>query len=114
MKRTAALALVALASLAGCAPDSFRRKPEFEAWTREVRTACYRASIGVTSVGSLLAPSGSHAANHFMNETSRLYHGWITPDQWTTRVLAFIPGRRTDPGIACVLERLPETQPPPA
>lgn len=102
------MAAVALALLAGCAPDSFRRNPEFEAWIGEVRQACYRERIGVNTVGGLLGRTGSREGNHFLNETSRLHAGMITPEQWTARVLAFISGRRTDPGLQCVLARLPE------
>jgi hypothetical protein len=98
----------AVALLAGCAPDAFRRDPAFEAWLREVRTACQDARIGTTTVGRLLGSTGSEQGNQFLNQTSRLYAGLITPAQWTSGVTAFGSGGARDPGLQCVLERLPE------
>jgi hypothetical protein len=72
-----------------------------------VRHECYFERIGTNRVGTLLGSAGSHEGNHFLNETSRLYAGQITPGEWTSRVLAFIGGRPSDPGVRCVLDRLP-------
>lgn len=98
--------LLALA-LAACAPDSFRRKPEFEAWARDVRNECYFERIGVHAVGRLLGSSGARESITFLNDTSRLYAGRVTPEQWTSSVTAFLGGRPTDAGVRCVLDRLP-------
>lgn len=108
-RRVAAAAALAML-LAACAPDAFRRDPEFEAWLREIRTACDRERIGQTRVGHLLGSTGSREGGHFLNQTSRLYAGLITPAQWTTNVTAFISGRASDPGVQCVLERLPKKE----
>ena len=99
---------MAMILLGACAPDAFRRDPGFEDWVRDLRTACYRERIGTTTVGNLLG-AGSREGNHFLNQTSRLYAGLLTPDQWTSGVLAFVQGRASDPGIKCVLDRLPKT-----
>lgn len=104
----ATVTTIALALLAGCAPDAFRRDPAFEAWIGEVRTVCYRERIGTKRVGDLLGGAGSREGNHFLNQTSRLYADRLTPEQWTSGVLAFISGRPGDPGIKCVLDQLPK------
>jgi|APFre7841882724_1041349.scaffolds.fasta_scaffold06022_4 hypothetical protein len=101
------LAAAAAAALAGCAPDAVRRDREFEDWLAEVRAACNNARISTTTVGGLLGSTGSREGGNFLNWTSRLYAGQVTPEQWTSGVTAFISGRPTDPGVRCVLERLP-------
>jgi hypothetical protein len=105
--RTGTIGAIALTLLAGCAPDAFRRKPEFEDWVRVVRTECYRARIGTTTVGNLLGGSGSREGAHFFNQLSRLYAGMLTPEQWISGVTPFLSGRASDPGVKCVLDQLP-------
>ncbi len=100
-------ASLAAVFLAACAPDAIRRDRDFEAWLRDVRTDCQRAAIGTTTVGGLLNSTGSREGNNFLNQTSRLYAGNITREQWTASIVSFLRGRPTDPGIQCVLERLP-------
>ena len=97
-----------LTLLAGCAPDAFRRDTAFEAWTGDVRRACEHSRIGAATVGQLLGSSGSREGAYFFNQTSRLYAGQLTPDQWTVNVVPFLNGRRNDPGIQCVLNQLPK------
>lgn len=106
--RRAAVVLVALAALAACAPDALRRDPEFEQWLRELRTACERERIGTTTVGRLLQSPGSTEGGGFLNATSRLYAGRISPDEWTQLIIPFTRARRDDPGMSCVLERVPK------
>jgi hypothetical protein len=100
--------LLALALVAGCAPDAFRRDTEFEAWIGQVRRACEHSRIGAAQVGQLLGSTGSREGAYFFNQTSRLYAGQLTPDQWTVNVVPFLNGRRNDPGIQCVLNQLPK------
>jgi hypothetical protein len=102
------VAAVAFALLAACAPDSIRRDREFETWLGEMRQACERARIGTTTVGGLLNSTGSREGNNFLNFTSRLYAGQIDADTWTNNVVSFLRGRSSDPGVQCVLERVPK------
>ncbi len=102
------VAATLVAALTACAPDALRRNPEFEAWLGGVREACHGARIGKYTVGGLLQSTGSREGGHFLNQTSRLYAGRIDPDEWTRNVTAFILGRPGDPGVQCVLERLPK------
>ena len=104
----AGLALIALALLGGCAPDAFRRDTGFEAWITEVGKICDRARIGPITVGHLLGSTGSREGSYFFNQTSRLYAGQLTPEQWTVNVVPFLNAKRTDPGVQCVLNQLPK------
>lgn len=106
--RCAAAVLLAVAALAACAPDAIRRDPEFEQWIREMRTACERERIGTTTVGRLLQSPASTEGGNFLNASSRLYAGRITADEWAQLIIPFTRGSRNDPGIACVLERVPK------
>ena len=49
-------------------------------------------------------------ATYFIDETSRLYYGKITPENWTSAVTAFIQGKNDDPGVRCVLEQLKQNK----
>jgi hypothetical protein len=101
------VAALLLAALAACAPDALRRTPEFDEWIAGVRNACHRERIGKYTVGGLLDSAGSTEGGHFLNQTSRLYFDRIDADEWARNVTAFILGRPDDPGLRCVLERLP-------
>ena len=101
-----AIATIALALVAGCAPDAIRKDSTFNAWIDDVRTVCYRALIGPITVGNLLSSTGSREGGYFFNQTSRLYAGQLTAQQWTSGVTAFISGKPSDPGVQCVLNQL--------
>jgi len=100
--------VMAVALLAGCAPDAFRKDPALETWIGKVETACHRARIGHVTVGDLLGNTGSREGAYFFNQTSRLYSGQVTPAQWSSGVIAFINGKPSDPGVQCVLDQLPK------
>jgi hypothetical protein len=94
-------------ALAGCAPDSVRPSSAFDAWTSKVVTACNYRTIGRYEVGTLL---GINATDHgviFLDSTSRLYGGEITPNQWTLSVTGDLNGQPGDPGVSCILAQLP-------
>jgi hypothetical protein len=107
------LLIVLLASgIAACAPDAVRPNSAFDAWLDGVKQACGYQTIGSYQVGSLLslmAAGSSDADNavYFLDQTSRLYAGRIDAAQWTQGVTAFLNGRPGDPGVSCVLARLP-------
>ncbi len=94
-------------ALVACAPDSTRPNSAFDAWTSRVATACNYRTIGPYEVGSLLRTNATDQAVTFLDATSRLYSGEITPDQWTLSVTTTLDGRPGDPGVACVLAQLP-------
>jgi hypothetical protein len=104
------LTLAAIA-LAGCAPDAVKPSSPFDAFLAQIRNDCYTQRIGGVNVGALLEPTGSNQAVYFVDQTSRLYFGKISREAWTTGVTGFLVGRATDPGVKCVLDRLPAKPP---
>jgi hypothetical protein len=116
--RTARIAAVAItATLAACAPDAWKPAPGFDGFLNQVQNACYYQRIGLINVGDMLTNPGNMQAGYFIDETSRLYYGKITRENWTSAVTAFIQGRASDPGVQCVLSQLDKARaaqvPPP-
>lgn len=109
--------LCSLAALAGCAPDAWNASSGYDGFLNQVEKACYYKPIGVVNVGDMINNPGNMNSTYFLDETSRLYFGKISRDNWTSAVTAFIQGRSSDPGVQCVLEQLDVAQagrvPPP-
>ena len=99
--------LVGAVLLAACAPDDWTPDRGFESWFTQLGVACEGRRIGNARVEDLVRGS-TQAAIAFTDQTSRLYHGRITPDGWATGVSATLNGWRSDPGIRCVLDRYAE------
>ena len=106
MHRPLAISAFVLAStlLSGCAPDAWKPDRAFDARLAELGEACEGKTIGYERVENL-ARGRTKAAIFFVDQTSRLYEGRITPDGWTTGVTAFMNGWRDDPGVRCVLDQ---------
>lgn len=96
--------------LAACAPDAWKASPGYDGFLDQVQKACYYQRIGVVNVGDMLTNPGNMQSTYFIDQTSRLYHGKITRDSWTSAVTAFIQGRTSDPGVQCVLEQFDKAQ----
>lgn len=122
MKHRAALlaAFCATAALAACAPDAWKPAPGYDGFLNRVQNACYYQRIGLVNVGDMLTNPGNSQSGYFIDETSRLYFGKISRENWTSAVTAFIQGRASDPGVQCVLDQLDKAKaaeappPPPA
>ena len=89
--------------LSACAPDAFRSDNPYEAFLNRVQTACYYEPISSTTIGNLLQAGGSTNASYFLDETSRLYNGRITPQNWTLAITSQLQANPTDRGITCLL-----------
>ena len=100
------LAAAAAVALAACAPDAWKPATGYEAFLGQVQSACNYQKIGLVNIGYLLAHTNSMQSTYFIDQTSRLYSGKITPDEWTSGVTTFLKGRGDDPGVRCVLEQL--------
>jgi hypothetical protein len=112
-------AVSAAAALTACAPDAWKPSPGYDAFLGQVQNACYYQRIGLINVGDMLANPGNSQSGYFIDETSRLYFGKISRENWTSAVTAFIQGRAGDPGVQCVLGELDKARasqvpPPPA
>ncbi len=91
------------ALLAACAPDAWKPDNAYDAFLDRVQKACYYDPISSTTVGNLLEAGGSDNASYFMDETSRLYAGRITPANWTMSITSQLQANPTDRGIKCLL-----------
>ena len=89
--------------LSACAPDAWKPDDPYEAFLNRVQQTCYYDPIGTTTVGFLLDPNGSDAAGFFIDETSRLFNGKITSQNWMLAVTSQYQVNPTDRGVQCVL-----------
>jgi hypothetical protein len=105
-------ALLCAVALGACAPDAVTPSPGFDAFLERVQTDCYYQRIGVVNIGDALVSPGSEWAGYFMDETSRLYFGKISRENWVMAITAFMQGRTDDPGVRCVLDLLDKTPRP--
>jgi hypothetical protein len=106
--RMTALSLAAL--LAACA-NNLQDQPAFNRFADKVQNECYYQNIGSYQVGSLLENATSNNAIYFLDQLQRVYQGSISSQQFVSGVTSFLNGRDSDPGIQCVLARLPSAQP---
>lgn len=100
------LATIACAGLllAACAPDAWRPSPQYNAFLTHLQRACAGQKIGPSSrVDNLIKRSDSSTGSYFVDQTSRLYAGKISPESWATGVSAFLNGWPSDPGVQCTL-----------
>ena len=98
--------LIALLGAAGCAPDAWRPDPGYNAFLNSVQGACPYLRIGQANSDALFADA------RFLDDTSRLYHGQITADNWKSSMQGLYAADPDDRGMACVLSKLPATPPP--
>jgi len=89
--------------LSACAPDAWKPANKFDAFLNEVQNACYYDPVGTNTVGNLLNANASDDASYFIDETSRLYYGKITPQNWTLAITGQMDANATDRGVKCVL-----------
>jgi hypothetical protein len=106
--RMSALSLAAL--LAACA-NNLQDQPAFNQFTNKVQNECYYQNIGSYQVGSLLENATSNNAIYFLDQLQRVYQGNISTQQFVSGVTSFLNGRDSDPGIRCVVDRLPTARP---
>ena len=102
-RATLAFALGSAILLAGCAPDAWVSKAPYDQFLSQLQEACYYDPIGTDIVGNLAGPGGTDNANYFTDETSRLFFGKITPDNWIISITGILDAKQTDRGIQCVL-----------
>ena len=106
--RSGLAALCSVVLVAACAPDAWKSSPAYDSFLDQVQKDCYYQRIGTINVGDLLNNPGTMQATYFMDVTSRLYAGQITPQSWTSSITSFLEGRESDPGVQCVLKHLPK------
>lgn len=98
--RTLAAGAVA-AVVAGCAPDSMDMRSGDNAFLYKLQDVCPFATVGTSQIQNLV----NNAT--FIDLTSRLYYGRITPAQYRLGVSTNFMGADDAPAIECVLNNLP-------
>jgi len=99
-------ALCTAALVAACAPDAWKKDPSANSFLGQIEKDCYYERIGPVYVGVLIDSPGASQSDYFIDQTSRLHAGEITPENWTSAVTAFLDGRPSDAGVQCVLKHL--------
>lgn len=110
------LAAVAAAALvAACAPDEFKPSPGFDGFLDLVGRECYPDTIGGVLVRQLaqgFGPSGSNTGAGFLDATSSLYYGKMSPATYRASITAFSDnGTATNKAIDCIVGKLPAVRP---
>ena len=100
MARRALAAFAGAAALAACAPDSWRRAPEFNDFLWQISRECHPRSIGGMQISNLTSDA------FFLNQTSRLFHQVIAPPEYVASINAFYKGNNAA-ALDCILERVP-------
>jgi hypothetical protein len=95
----------AVAALAGCAPDSMDMRSGDNAFLYKLQDVCPFATVGTSQIQNLV----NNAT--FIDLTSRLYYGRITPAQYRLGVSTNFLGADNAPAIECVLNNLPANRP---
>jgi hypothetical protein len=102
---TIAAAMAAAALVAGCAPDDFKPSPGYDGFLDMVGQVCYPDTIGGVLVKQLAY--GNTSAG-FLDATSKLYYGQMTPFAYREFVTAFSDnGTATNKAIDCIVKNLP-------
>lgn len=88
-------------TLGACAPDAWRPDPQYNAFLDRVQNECPYFHIG--------NDSGRETFNDslFLDQTSMLFHGKISEADWRTSMYSEFNTGPDDPGIACLLSKLP-------
>lgn len=110
VRPTASALACASLLLAACAPDAFIPSKPYDDFLDRLAKSCHEQAIGPYTVDQLVRRSQSRHGNFFMDQTSRLYFGRITAQDWTTQMTGFLMASPEDPGIACVIRDYNETR----
>jgi hypothetical protein len=107
-----ALALAALASMAGCAPDAIRsaQATGFNGYVNTLKTACPNIQIGASNVGLWLQYGGgtTNDYDYWLDMTSKLYYRRVSPAEYRSAVGAQLgPGTSNDRAFDCIIGQLP-------
>jgi len=92
--------------------------PQYDAFLNRLQQACAGQTIGSARVDNLIEDSETSAGGYFTDQTSRLYFGTTSPQDYATGVSAFLNGWPSDPGVKCVLREYEQQRqfatPPPS
>jgi len=109
-RTTVALALVLLVS--ACAPDAFVPRSasrDFDAYLGTLKRACPNLLIGRSDISrSLQYGAGDNDYAWWLDMTSRLYYGTVSPSAYRSAVNAQLgPGSSNADAFDCIVDNLP-------
>ncbi len=105
--RSCVIAVLGLALAACAGGGGYENNQPFNLWVTKIDHECTYATIGSQQVGWLIDSVGSNQGMYFMDQMERMFNGTITPQRFTSDVTGFLGGKESDPGIECILGRLP-------
>lgn len=110
------LLAVAIASAAGCAPDSIKsmQATGFNGYLRQLPTACRPLIIGSENIGDDIQMNNNGATNYsyFLDVTSKLYYHQLSPAGYRQAVIGFLgPGAQSEQSVDCIIRTLPADRP---
>lgn len=101
----------ALALLCGCAPDAMSnyQATGFNGYLNTLKTACPNMRIGDNDIGQSLQYGGvNENYNYWLDMTSRLYYGRVSPAMYRDAVTAQLgPGSPNAAAFDCIFGNLP-------
>ncbi|MEO8674458.1 MAG: hypothetical protein ABI569_02705 [Casimicrobiaceae bacterium] len=111
-----ALCGLAVAAVAGCAPDSVSNKyaTGFNAYLDQIAVACKPLMIGSYDMTYRLQQKGVYSDdfNYFFDLTSKLYYRRTSPADYRSGINGFFGGgSTTDRSIDCIISNLPGDRP---
>jgi hypothetical protein len=111
-----ALSILALITLAGCAPDAVTNKyaTGFNAYLGQIAVACKPLMIGSYDMTYRLQHPGVYGDNYdyFFDVTSQLYYQRSTPADYRSAINgSFGAGATTNRSIDCIIANLPADRP---
>jgi hypothetical protein len=116
MRRTIRCGAVALACgvgmLAGCAPDTMNniQATGYNAFLNRIATSCKPMMIGSRDMSEKILgnqSSDDSNYNYFLDLTSQLYYGKVSPDAYRSGVSGFLGGGAdTNRSLDCILATL--------
>lgn len=116
MHKTATV-IAAAAMLTACAPDAWtnRQATGFNAFLDMVTVECAPLYVGPMIVTRNFYPPPYAAGQYdlWLDQTSRLYYGRITPETYLLNIGNFGPFPDTVKSAQCVVSKLPSAVPPP-
>jgi len=103
--------LVGAVALAGCGAnpvisDRLVENKGAEAFLDRVAKNCGKLSVGNQPLDYLLDESSDDT--YFIDESSKLYFGWVDRDTYSTDINSFYPTGSNQPALNCFFKQLTE------
>jgi hypothetical protein len=114
------IAIATSLTVAACAPDAVRNNNAtgFNGYLNSLKTACPNLRIGSSDVGQWIQyGSGDNDYNYWLDMTSRLYYGRVSPAEYRSAVGAQLGASSSNAAaFDCMIGALPvqrDSAPPP-